>query len=389
MEPFFFVGYYLQTARLVRQQGTHMNVIDPDASRRMNFSRTDLLDARPSHRPVNTLLGDSAILTDGEFSLTDSAEEISLHMAHQVEDKHHAERKIRGDHVVPRLSPTAILAYFEQAREDDAQAKLDELAAHILLAQIEPRDAILQFSNNAARQFLALQYVINKGEQNRASEDRLAELAEALAELAQQHGSAVRAGLNTIDAAASYARNASDVVQFEQTYHDIVLGEATLAKTLSVALSRFGGQRIAEGLLGLIQALGLDLAAARPSISTTRIRALLTDMHHLRVAVTILDECQTLATRLAATVGKALDQERLMQDIVGISGDKWISASRFLGLTDDHGIRSVPDRIAFLSSVRAMLKDLPIPIYSDDEARNAVLGAAQYALDTAIDEEPL
>jgi type III secretion protein W len=37
--------------------------------------------------------------------------------------------------------------------------------------------------------------------------------------------------------------------------------------------------------------------------------------------------------------------------------------------------------------VRAVLKDLPLPVYADADARHGVLNAAQHALDAAIDEE--
>lgn len=364
-----------------------MNPVDHPPTR-MNFLQTDLTSSRTLDRQAN-MAGSGSIVTDGEFSLVDSAEEITLHMAHKVEDKLHAERKVRGERPLIEISTEDILDYLAQSHEDDAQAKLEELASHILSGRAESRQAISQYSRSAPRQFLALQYVIHRGRQGGASEDLLAELGDALAELEQKHGPAIRAGLNTIGAAAAYAHNAADIANFERTYHDVVLGEATLAQTLSAALSRFGGQRISEGLTRLIQALGLDLAATHPSVSSERIHALLNDMHHLQIAVTILDGCHELAATLTPTVGKAINNDRLMQDVVGISGDKWISESRFSGLADEHGVQLIPDRIAFLSGVRSVLKDLPTPIYTDDEARTSVLDAAQDALDTAIDKEPL
>jgi len=364
-----------------------MNTVDYPPTR-MNSLPTEPTSSRTfDHQPSMTR--SCSIVTDGEVCLVDDAEEISLHMAHKVEDKLHSERKVRGERPPMKITTEAILDYLAQSRENDAQAKLEELASHILSGRAELRQAISQYSQSAPRQFLALQYVLQRGQQGGASEDLLAELSDALAELEQKHGPAIRAGLNTISAAAAYAHNTADIASFERTYHDVVLGEATLAQTLSVALSRFGGQRIAEGLTGLIQALGLDLAATHPSVSSERIHALLNDMHHLQIAVTILDGCHELAATLTPTVGKAINNDRLMQDVVGISGDKWISESRFSGLADEHGVQLIPDRIAFLSGVRSVLKDLPTQIYTDDEARTSVLDAAQDALDSAIDEELL
>ena len=78
---------------------------------------------------------------------------------------------------------------------------------------------------------------------------------------------------NTVGAAAGYADDARGVADFQRTYQDVVLGEASLAKTLSLALERFGGKDVARGLQQLIQALGQDLAAARPSTSQDRLQA--------------------------------------------------------------------------------------------------------------------
>lgn len=364
-----------------------VNSVDLLPSKNALLPQAEHARARLPDHQVGTSLGHAGVIPHGEFSLAESAEEISFHMAHKIEDKLHSERKIRGESPVAEITIESILAHLQKTYEDDAQAKLEALAERILSGEIDPREEIGRFAKNTMQRYLALQYALRKGRRNRAPEDLLAELADALSELEQEHGSAIRAELNTIDAAAAYASNAADIAQFQHTYQDVVLGEATLSKTLSTALSRFGGKRIAEGLKSLIQALGLDLAAARPSVSADRIHALLKDMYLLEVAVTVLDGCSELADRLTNAARESFNSERLMQDVVGISGDRWVSDSRFFNLAESHGAQLIPDRIAFLSGVRTVLKDLPVQIYADNEARASVLEAAQYALDDAIDKE--
>jgi type III secretion protein W len=166
-----------------------------------------------------------------------------------------------------------------------------------------------------------------------------------------------------------------------------VLGESSLAKTLALALERFGGQDIGRGLRQLIQALGQDLAAARPSASPDRLQALMQDLYQLGTAVTVLEGCAELAEKMGREHGAAVSSERLMQDLVNVSNEKWVSESRFSGLAGTHGVSTVEGRIAFLSGVRAVLKDLPISVYADSDTRQSVLNAAQLALDAAIDEE--
>lgn len=361
--------------------------LDPVSTEHTLRSQAEHLRAASPDQWVGTAPGHRSVIPQGEFSLAESAEEISLHMAHRIEDKLHAERKVRGETPVAEITTESIVAYLAHTREADIQARLDALVAQILSGKVDPREAVGVFSASVSLQYLALQYALQKGRRGRVADDLLAELADALAELEQRHGTLIRADLNTIGVAASYGQDAADIVRFQRTYQDVVLGEATLAKTLSTALSRFGGKRIAKGLQSLILALGQDLSAARPSVSPERIHALLKDMYLLEVAVTILDGCRELADDLSAAMRQTVDDERLMQEIIGISDDKWISGSRFAGLAESHGVALVPDRIAFLAGVRRVLKDLPVQIYLDQETRASVLDAAQEALDDAIDQE--
>lgn len=364
-----------------------MNRIDAGLPPSAFSSTTSHADIQHGQQQVGTMLGQAAVAVDGEVSLADSAEELSLHMAEKTEDKHHAERKIGRDAPLQMLSAEAIVAYLAESHDADAQEKLIELARHLLAGGADPRQAAARAFGDAARQYLGLQYALRQGERDGAPEDVLDGLREALADLELESGPQIRASLNTIGAAAGYADDARGVADFQRTYQDVVLGEASLAKTLTLALERFGGKDVGRGLQQLIQALGQDLAAARPSTSPDRLQALMQDLYQLGVAVTVLDGCGELGEKMAREHGKPLAADQLMRDLVNVSNEKWISESRFTALAASHGADSVAARITFLGGVRAVLKDLPLPMYPDPDARQSVLGAAQLALDAAIDEE--
>ncbi|CAB3666175.1 MAG: type III secretion system gatekeeper subunit SctW [Achromobacter pulmonis] len=364
-----------------------MNRIDAGLPASAFSSTTSHADSQHGQQQVGTMLGQAAMAVEGEVSLADAAEELSLHMAEKTEDKHHAERKIGREAPLQLLSTEAIVAYLAESHDADAQEKLIELARHLLAGRADPRQAAAQAFGDPARQYLGLQYALRQGEREGAPEAVLDGLREALADLELESGPQIRASLNTVGAAAGYADDAQGVADFQRTYQDVVLGENSLAKTLSLALERFGGQDVTRGLQQLIQALGLDLAAARPSTSPDRLQALMQDLYQLGVAVTVLDGCGELGEKMAREHGKPLAAERLMQDLVNISNEKWLSESRFTALAASHGADSVAARIAFLGGVRAVLKDLPLPMFPDMDARQSALGAAQLALDAAIDEE--
>ncbi|WP_241074284.1 type III secretion system gatekeeper subunit SctW [Achromobacter insuavis] len=364
-----------------------MNRIDAGLPASAFSSTTSHADRQNGQQQVGTMLGQAAMTVDGEISLADSAEELSLHMAEKTEDKHHAERKIGRDAPLQLLSAEAIVAYLAESHDADAQEKLIELARHLLAGGADPRQAAARAFGDATRQYLGLQYALRQGEREGAPEDVLDGLREALADLELESGPQIRASLNTVGAAAGYADDARGVADFQRTYQDVVLGEASLAKTLSLALERFGGKDVARGLQQLIQALGQDLAAARPSTSQDRLQALMQDLYQLGVAVTVLDGCGELGEKMAREHGKPLAADKLMLDLVNVSNEKWLSESRFAALAATHGADSVAARITFLGGIRAVLKDLPLPMFPDLDARQSVLSATQLALDAAIDEE--
>ncbi|MEJ1965628.1 MAG: TyeA family type III secretion system gatekeeper subunit [Gammaproteobacteria bacterium] len=57
---------------------------------------------------------------------------------------------------------------------------------------------------------------------------------------------------------------------------------------------------------------------------------------------------------------------------------------RFDAIADKFGAAEPPARIAFLATVRSLVRDLPLKIFADTDARTNVLDAAQGALDSAI-----
>lgn len=336
-----------------------------------------------------SMLGERAVrMQAGEISLTDSAEELSLHMAEKTEEKHHAERKVKSEKALETLDAGEIVEFFDDAHDVDAQDKLRELTDKLLKEGGSPRQqAGKTFGENPAKQYLGLQYALRQGEKDGADPGILDAIRDALVDLELESGPEIRASLNTLKTAGEFAPDSAGVEQFQATYRDIVLGEASLARTLDLALQRFGPQDVGRGLKSLIGALGQDLAATRPSTDANRLQSLLTDMYHLEVAATVLESCGELSDKLAGQGEQQLDASKLMRDMVGLTGEKWASESRFTKLAQDHGVASPTGTIAFLNGTRGMLRDLPVQIYTDADTRQNLLNALQGALDTAIEAE--
>ncbi len=365
---------------------------------------------------VGSFGGQQVQVDTAESVLTDAAEEISLHHSEKAESKHSSQRKKEATQKQEVMSAEAILAYMDAADAHEDPEQLVHLAKRMLSRQNAPAgqaglrgqpgsaapqtgrrtrgrqddaaDEVRKVYRNPTQQILALQYVLQTGEREHAPEEVLEELREALDELELEHGDAARADINTIEAAAQGGASATQVLAFQDTYRDVVLGEHSLAATLQLALGRFGEGDFSAGLARLVQALGQDLAATRPSADPARLQSLVQDLYHLGVASTVLDGCRELHARLGEAVGPLpATPVQLMQSLVGASAEKWIGASRFTTLSHDFGAGAVQPQIQFLTGVKALMRDMPPKVFVDSDQRQTVLQAVQDALDAAIDRE--
>jgi len=331
--------------------------------------------------------GSEGVLVDDEFAiLQDAAEEISMHVAERVEKKHTDERSKKLTQSSQSLSSEAIEGYLDATLGGDDRKRLLELSKQMLLGQGNPLALARQQFNNPTLQFMALQYALTTGEKEGAAKDVLESLREALDELELVHGARIRADINTIDAAREgTAANPKEVAHFQTTYSDMVLGKTTLNATLTLVLERFGENRLAEGLGRLQLALGQDLAAANPSVEPVRLQNLVQDLYQLGVAVTVLDGCREL---LAVHGSKEPDAAiTLLRDLVAVSSEKWVAASRFTALAQKFGATEIAPQINFLTGMKSLLHGMPVQVYQDSEQRFAIFDALQEALDTAIDRE--
>lgn len=364
-----------------------MNTIDSsNATRAGSLQRQADFDS--SQAQTGTLLGNRAVVVSDELSsLNDSAEELSLHMAEKTEQKHHSERKVKGDRPIELMQLEEIVESLENGKEEDAQAKLDDLVEELLANKAPPRQAASKTFGDVTEQYLGLQYALRKGADGHAPAEVMESIRDALHDLELESGPQVRAGLNALGSAAAFAPDARGVKAFLTAYRDVVLGESSLGKTLNMALETFGGTHIARGLKQLIAALGQDIAATRPSTDPARLRALTHDLYQLQIAVTVLEGSGDLAATLANKKLARVDPDRLMSDLVGVTGESWVSEARFTSMARQHGADCAEGRVAFLGGTKGLLRELPIPVFSSAEARQGHLDALQEALDSAIDEE--
>lgn len=318
----------------------------------------------------------------------DSAEEVSLHLAEAAEDEAFDDDSIEARDGLRTMAAEQVLGYLQAVHQQADAERLVALAGRLLAASGHPGVLAREGLPDPTQQFLALQYALQQGEREGAPAERLQALRDALADLEDDHGPQIRARLNTAAVVGAQTGGADDAARLQQTYADLVLGAPTLARSLDLALQRFGGQGYAQGLQGLIAALGADLAAARPSTSMVRLQTLLQDLYQLEVLQTAVDGARDLAQGLQVRHDhRGLDAERLVRELVALTAERWAAAQRFESLAAQLDVPDGPARIGLFIGLKGLLRDLPPAVFADGEARQTLFDALQGALDAAIARE--
>lgn len=337
---------------------------------------------------VGQFAGQQVQVDNGDSMLSDAATEISLHHGEQLESKHAAERRKAGWRALEALSAEAIQAYMQQALVCAGADELAQLAQRLLSGQGDPARLARQAYGEASSQFMALHYALQQGERDGAAKEVLTDLRESLQDLEMLHGPAIRADINTLGTAAQAGATRRDIARFQADYRDVVLGEASLAGTLKLALERFGEQDFSVGLQRLIQALGQDIAATQPSCAPARLQTLSSDLFQLGIVASVLDGCKSLQSMLMRKYALAgMPPAELMRGLLDLSAEKWPSAQRFTSLSERCGARAAEPQVHFLTGIKGLLRDMPPCVFVSPDQRESVFKAAQDALDAAIDRE--
>lgn len=366
-----------------------MNRIDSSAqsTARFNPAAGLTLDRAGSLAGEQVRIKSAASILD----VTENArEELGMHLADKVQGKSIKDRQVSAGRGVRRMQIEQIQAYLDATRRFPEPKALAELVRR-MQANARPGEVAAQASRSPAQQFALLQLALHDAHGRALAPDVLARIGDALEEMEHAQGAAVRAGLNTAQVAADFAPDASGVEDFQQTYTDIVLGEKNFAQTLLAVLQRLPAahsEDFRSGLRALLQALGADLSAASPSRDVVRLQALVQDVYRLEVAGSVLDGCVRLSDRVAQRHGlETVDPLELMKELVAYTSERWVLPARLTAMAERFQVAGLPERLAFHSGVRAILRLMPDLVFDSAESRQGVIETTQKVYDDTVRAE--
>ena len=334
--------------------------------------------------------------------INDSADELMQSLSGLVQERSLRERRVTADGAGGALSreqAMAMLLAMQQGQAGDGakqgEGEMLVLARRVLGQPGQARQWVQAEGGDASSQYLTMLELVELIREGAAGPDpsgrALEALHDAMAELLAEHGQAIRADLNTFDAAAQLG-SAAQTQAFRSAYRDVVVGATSTAATLKHLLGAVeggSGDDYTKVLETLRNALGLDLAAARPSTDPVRLQNLVSDLYHLKVISTVVDQSQRLSATLVKRHGIAgFPATRLAGDLVALSDERWVDASRLTRLADRcHAAEPPACRVGFLTTARQLMRELPPTVFPSPEGRQSLLDTFQVAIDQAIERE--
>jgi type III secretion protein W len=277
------------------------------------------------------------------------------------------------------------------AREQSTKA-VDELARAILKNPDRIRQLTEEADGDPTAQFLLLLEAADSIEASGEGGEAVSSaVREVIEELFAERGDRVLADINTVDA---YSKLSPEQARrFRTVYHDAAIGAETLGGVLNHIVGLVNesdsGASFTEMHRSMISALGMDIAAVRPSTDRAKLQALVSDLYHLEVIGTTLEGCDALAGKIEQRHGVSrFPSQQLTTDLIGLAGERWVDADHFKRLADRYKAMEPPAAMVdFLTGARDLIKELPVKIFSTPENRQSLIDAAQDAVDYSIDRE--
>lgn len=357
------------------------------------------------------LLGRSIRSVDTTSVFKDAMAELTASLSERTQEKRLRERKIgHSDHEL-KLHREHIRALLEglsgnPAQQKDAkasQARSEErkgMAIKLLKNPSISHQLVGQYTGgDPTEQYLILrelELMIEAGELDglefdlsRKAEAQLA-LRDAAATVMAEHGSQILADVNTHAALEGLTIDQAQALR--GTYRDAVIGGLSLVDTLRKLVEATGSGDASAFLRvhqSMVQALGLDLAAARSSIDKVKLQALASDLFQLATIAATLDRCESMAKSLALRYGLDKPESHVMaSELIGLTGDRWTDSARFIRLAERFKLDQPPAcAVEFLQASRVVISGMPVQVFQSAESRTSLIDALQAALDAAIDRE--
>lgn len=338
--------------------------------------------------------GERAVAIPDAASLLDSAaEELTFSFSEKVE-KDLSKRKVGEGRHEHRVNVEVMIEQYSKKLPDLPVEKLKQFLADLKsrpdLSAAQIREEAKNRFGDLSHQYAALTCAQQSLADAAGLEALQGELSTALDALLNEHGPAIRAGLNISVTAQTFADpRLGDVGALRDFYRATVLDFDSLADAYGAIVARYGEADFAQALTFLLKATGDDLTAKGPSTSTTELKAIVDELYRLEVLSGLREQSQALvdALRARAAIREDYSGHSLLQSVLKLQQESWLGANQVLAIGQGMNVRELAAEIYFLRGLGELTREIPLKAYSDPANRDKLRAAVQDALDDAIARE--
>ena len=336
---------------------------------------------------VGSLFGNAAAVVESPMSLlADAAEELTF-AVDSTDDFELDERKERDE--IDDAMEKRVKKYQELMRESGAAQQLDQLKDAIRAR--EGREHALRQARqrfpDPSDAWAALKEIREELEGD-APAEILRGLDEALAELEEQEGPAIRSGIcGALNAKGFDALGSPS--ELGGLYRGTVCDFADVNELYAHIQEKYGND-FEAALNFLYKALASDMAADVPSMEKTHLEHVNAGLGELRSLQSARSLCVRLLDRWASVHGVRdcpLDDMALLGRIVNLRKEHFISGTQIARLADEARAPDIERKVLFLQELLNTTRSFAPSLFDGAEGRMKVLDAVQDAVDNAIAEE--
>jgi type III secretion protein W len=242
-------------------------------------------------------------------------------------------------------------------------------------------------------QYAALAFardVMNDKEEGPAGLAMAESLQACMDQLMENHGEAIRAGMNVSVTAESYCQQGKgETADLRQFYQEIILSYEDLEKAYQGIAQRLQELSFTDAVDYLISAAGKDLGSANPSVSPVLIQCCLHDIKRLQNLTSIYEGSAGLLSALQQKfeIAGEVKPETLFARTLEFFTQRWTAKNVLGRMYKQLGIEQVPPHLFFLSNFMQMVKMAHIQSFAKKDDREIFINAIQEELDSIIAKE--
>ncbi|MBO7482333.1 MAG: type III secretion system gatekeeper subunit SctW [Kiritimatiellae bacterium] len=342
-----------------------------------------------------SMMGTSFVVaSDPTAELMDSMEELSFQFE-EKETKRAGERKL-GEMQGPRSALVkAIETWLTMLPDMPGREFLTKMLRNMRSLAgagqpMDPRDLLKELargSTDPSHMFAMLDILeqsFGEGE-----ESLRALVRQAKAQLAEEKGPEIRAGINLAEEINARATTPEEMRELRDMYRGEVVGFTKPQDCFRSLVASRGAEGLKDAIEFLMAGCGADLKSAAPSLDAEALGRILTDLQCVQVLQTVLEALAALGVRMGRQFGEKclLSGEEMTGRVLDFTEQSFVAESGIAAFIADCGMQALLARMDFARELTGLFRKLSPRLFAREGDRQRLVDAAQEHLDGLIAAE--